>query len=203
MRVAPPVVLNSEQRKTLEQWARSRSLPIRQVQRAQIILLAADGKQDLEIAVAVNISNQKAARWRKRFLQKGFPGLEKDATRPGRPPTITPAKVKDVVRKTTQEKPDNATHWSTRTMAKACGISEKSVRRIWRKNGLKPHLVRTFKVSNDLRFAEKTGGHRRALFQSARTYRRALRRRKEPDPGAGPHPARPSSEKRALRHHDS
>jgi len=155
MRVAPPVVLNSEQRKTLEQWARSRSLPIRQVQRAQIILLAADGKQDLEIAVAVNISNQKAARWRKRFLQKGFPGLEKDATRPGRPPTITPAKVKDVVRKTTQEKPDNATHWSTRTMAKACGISEKSVRRIWRKNGLKPHLVRTFKVSNDLRFAEK------------------------------------------------
>jgi len=130
-------------------------LPIRQVQRAQIILLAADGKQDLEIAVAVNISNQKAARWRKRFLQKGFPGLEKDATRPGRPPTITPAKVKDVVRKTTQEKPDNATHWSTRTMAKACGISEKSVRRIWRKNGLKPHLVRTFKVSNDLRFAEK------------------------------------------------
>jgi len=155
MRVAPPVVLNSEQRKTLKQWARSRSLPIRQVQRAQIILLAADGKQDLEIAVAVNISNQKAARWRKRFLQKGFPGLEKDATRPGRPPTITPAKVKDVVRKTTQEKPDNATHWSTRTMAKACGISEKSVRRIWRKNGLKPHLVRTFKVSNDLRFAEK------------------------------------------------
>jgi len=155
MRVAPPVVLNSEQRKTLKQWARSQSLPIRQVQRAQIILLAADGKQDLEIAVAVNISNQKAARWRKRFLQKGFPGLEKDATRPGRPPTITPAKVKDVVRKTTQEKPDNATHWSTRTMAKACGISEKSVRRIWRKNGLKPHLVRTFKVSNDLRFAEK------------------------------------------------
>src|SRR6476661_3871091 len=103
MRVAPPVVLNSEQRKTLEQWARSRSLPIRQVQRAQIILLAADGKQDLEIAVAVNISNQKAARWRKRFLQKGFPGLEKDATRPGRPPTITPAKVKDVVRKATGE----------------------------------------------------------------------------------------------------
>jgi len=104
---------------------------------------------------SVSFVEAKAARWRKRFLQKGFPGLEKDATRPGRPPTITPAKVKDVVRKTTQEKPDNATHWSTRTMAKACGISEKSVRRIWRKNGLKPHLVRTFKVSNDLRFAEK------------------------------------------------
>jgi transposase len=155
MRVAPPVVLDNEQRNILQQWARSRLLPSRQVQRAQIILLAADGKQDLEIAVAVNISNQKAARWRKRFLQKGFPGLEKDATRPGRTPTITPAKIQDVVRKTTQEKPDNATHWSTRTMAEACGISEKSVRRIWHKNGLKPHLVRTFKVSNDLQFAEK------------------------------------------------
>jgi transposase len=130
-------------------------LPIRQVQRAQIILLAADGKQDLEIAVALNISNQKAARWRKRFLQRGLAGLEKDATRPGRTPTITPAKIQDVVRKTTQEKPDNATHWSTRTMAEACGISEKSVRRIWHKNGLKPHLVRTFKVSNDHQFAEK------------------------------------------------
>lgn len=155
MRVAPPVVLNSEQRKTLEQWARSRSLPVRQVQRAQIILLAADGKQDLEIAAAVNASNQKAARWRKRFLQKGFPGLEKDASRPGRTPTITAGKIEDVVRKTTQAKPDNATHWSTRTMAEASGISEKSVWRIWHKHGLKPHLVRTFKVSTDPQFAEK------------------------------------------------
>jgi transposase len=154
MRVAPPVVLDIQQRKTLEQWARSRSLPVRQVQRAQIILMAADGKQDLEIAAAMNISNQKAARWRKRFLQNGFPGLEKDARRPGRTPTITPAKVQDVIRKTTQEKPDNATHWSTRTMAEASGISEKSVRRIWHQHGLKPHLTRTFKVSNDPQFAE-------------------------------------------------
>src|SRR5471030_1696793 len=157
MRVALPVVLTNEQRRTLEQWARSRSLSVRQVQRAQIVLLAADGKQDLEIAAAVNVSNQKAARWRKRFLQKGFPSLEKDATRPGRTPTITADKIEDVVRKTTQAKPDNATHWSTRTMAGAIGISEKSVRRIWHKHGLKPHLVRTFKVSNDLQFAEKLG----------------------------------------------
>jgi hypothetical protein len=84
IRVAPPVVLDTQQRKTLEQWARSRSLFMRQVQRAQIILLAADGKQDLEIAAEVNISSQKAARWRKRFLKKGVPGLEKDAPRPVR-----------------------------------------------------------------------------------------------------------------------
>jgi transposase len=117
--------------------------------------LAAAGKQDLEIAAEIGISNQKAARWRKRFLKMGLAGLEKDAPRPGRSPTITPAKVQEVVWKTTQEKPSNATQWSTRTMAVAAGLSEKSVRRIWHKHGLKPHLSRTFKVSNDPEFAEK------------------------------------------------
>jgi transposase len=155
MRVAPPVVLSEDQRHTLLQWARGRSLSARQVERARVVLLAAAGKQDLEIAAEVGISNQKAARWRKRFLKLGLAGLEKDAPRPGRTPTITPAKVQEVVRKTTQEKPPNATHWSTRTMAKAAGLSEKSVRRIWHKHGLKPHLSRTFKVSNDPEFAEK------------------------------------------------
>jgi transposase len=85
----------------------------------------------------------------------GLAGLEKDAPRCGRTPSITPAKVQEVVRKTTQEKPSNATHWSTRTMAVAAGLSEKSVRRIWHKHGLKPHLSRTFKVSNDPEFVEK------------------------------------------------
>jgi transposase len=117
--------------------------------------LAAAGKQDLEIAAEIGISNQKAARWRKRFLKMGLSGLEKDAPRSGRTPSITPAKVQEVVRKTTQEKPSNATHWSTRTMAAAAGLSEKSVRRIWHKHGLKPHLSRTFKVSNDPEFVEK------------------------------------------------
>jgi transposase len=155
MRVAPGVELTDEQRRILRQWSRGRSLPARQVERARVVLLAAEGKQDLEIAAEIGISNQKAARWRKRFLKLGLVGLEKDAPRPGRTPTITAAKVQEVVRKTTQEKPGNATHWSTRTMAEAAGLSEKSVRRIWRKHGLKPHLSRTFKVSNDPQFAEK------------------------------------------------
>jgi transposase len=98
---------------------------------------------------------EKAARWRNRFLDGGLVALDKDAPRPGRPSTITPAKIQEVVRKTTQEKPSNATHWSTRSMAQAAGLSEKSVRRIWHKHGLKPHLSRTFKVSNDPQFAEK------------------------------------------------
>jgi transposase len=155
MRVAPQVVLTKEQQRTLQQWTRGRSLPSRQVERARVVLLAAAGKQDLEIAAEVGISNQKAARWRKRFLKLGLAGLEKDAPRPGRTPTISSAKVQEVVRKTTQEKPANATHWSTRTMAEAAGLSEKSVRRIWHKHGLKPHLSRTFKVSNDPEFTEK------------------------------------------------
>jgi transposase len=117
--------------------------------------MAAAGKQDLEIAAKIGISNQKAARWRKRFLQFGLAGLEKDAPGRGRRPTITPVQVQEVIRKTTQEKPANATHWSTRTMAEAAGLSEKSVRRIWHKHGLKPHLSRSFKVSNDPEFAEK------------------------------------------------
>src|SRR5436309_6439156 len=119
MRVAPQIILTEDQERTLRRWARGRSLPVRQVERARVVLLAADGKQDLEIAAEVGISNQKAARWRKRFLKLGLAGLEKDAPRPGRTPTITTAKVQEVVRKTTQKKPANATQWSTRTMAAA------------------------------------------------------------------------------------
>jgi len=119
------------------------------------VLLAGAGLQDQQIAAQLKITPEKAARWRNRFLDQGMSALDKDAPRPGRTRTITPDKVREVVRMTTQEKPAKATHWSTRTMAEASGLSEKSVRRIWHKHGLKPHLIRTFKVSNDLLFAEK------------------------------------------------
>jgi transposase len=125
------------------------------VERARIVLLAAAGWQDRQIAAKLKITSAKAARWRNRFLDGGLAALDKDAPRPGRTPIITPAKVQEVIRKTTREKPNNATHWSTRSMAAVAGLSEKSVRRIWHKHGLKPHLVRTFKVSNDPEFAQK------------------------------------------------
>ena len=155
MRVARPVTLDAEQRRLLEQQSRARSLPARIVERARIVLRAAAAWQDKQIAAELGITPEKAARWRKRFLDRGLPGLEKDAPRPGRPRLITAAKVKQVIDKTTREKPDPATHWSTRTMAAAVGLSEASVRRIWHLHGLKPHLVKTFKVSNDPEFAEK------------------------------------------------
>lgn len=155
MRIAPAVNLNSEQREVLEQRSRARSLAARVVERARIVLLAAEGKQNKQIAQQLGISKQKAARWRSRFLQGGISALEKDAPRPGRTPSIATKTVARVVRMTTQQKPPNATQWSTRSMAKAAGISEASVRRIWRKHGLKPHLLATFKLSRDPRFAEK------------------------------------------------
>ncbi len=155
MRVARPVILEAEQKKNLEGRARARSASARSVERAQIVLLAGAGLQDQQIAEQLKITPAKAARWRNRFLDGGIAALERDAPRPGRTRTITQDKVRDVVRMTTQEKPVNATHWSTRTMAEASGLSEKSVRRIWHKHGLKPHLIRTFKVSNDRLFAEK------------------------------------------------
>jgi transposase len=155
MRIAPAIELTLDQQSILESKARSRSLPARLVERSRIVLLAASGKQDKEIALTLHMTPKKVRRWRKRFLQLGLAGLEKDAPRPGRTPKINAHLIKRVVEMTTRQKPRNATHWSTRSMAAAAGISEASVRRIWHAHGLKPHLIKTFKVSNDPEFAEK------------------------------------------------
>jgi transposase len=155
MRVAPPIHLTSEQASQLGSWARGRRTEARLVVRAKIVLLAAEGKQNNEIAEALDVMPRTVARWRDRFLRLGAEGLIKDAPRPGRKPSLTTEKVRAIVRRTLEETPRNATHWSTRTMAKAEGVSEKTVRRIWKRHGLKPHLVRTFKLSRDPRFAER------------------------------------------------
>jgi transposase len=124
------------------------------VERARIVLRAADGAQDKDIAAELAITPEKVARWRKRFLAGGMAALQNDAPRPGRPRIIPASKVKEVVDKTTLEKQPAATQWSTRTMAAAVAVSEATVRRIWHANGLKPHLLKSFKVSNDPQFAE-------------------------------------------------
>ena len=155
MRVAREVRLSDEQKTSLEKIARSRTASVRFALRAKVVLLAAEGMSDLSIASQLNISRQAVGKWRGRFLSSGIPGIEKDAPRPGRKPKITAEEIQKLVRMTTQEKPSDATHWSTRSMARASAISESSVRRIWKKHGLKPHLLRTFKLSNDPLFAEK------------------------------------------------
>ncbi|HZL49374.1 MAG TPA: IS630 family transposase [Terracidiphilus sp.] len=155
MRVAAEIVLTGEQKSELDRFARGRRTEARLVLRARIVLLAAVVHTDLEIAERLGVVPRTAARWRSRFLADGAAGLQQDAPRPGRTPAISAAIIRDVIEKTTQQKPSNRTHWSTRTMAAAVGISEASVRRIWRAHGLKPHRVHTFKLSNDPRFAEK------------------------------------------------
>lgn len=155
MRIAAQVVLSDEQRTQLHAYARGRKTPARLVLRARIVLLAAEGKQEVEIARLLSVVPRTPARWRGRFLRAGIAGLLQDAPRPGRPRAITAATVTRVIHQTTQGKPPQATHWSTRSMAAAVGISESSVRRIWHAHGLKPHRVHTFKLSNDPQFAEK------------------------------------------------
>jgi transposase len=155
MRVAPSIVLSSEERATLDRWATARTLPLRLVQRARLIQMAANGMLNQVIARRLRVSRPTVQLWRERFLALRLPGLEKDAPRPGRIPRIPARKVAAVVRATLHTTPPNATHWSTRTMAEAQGVSEATVRRIWHQHRLKPHMVQTFKLSRDKRFLEK------------------------------------------------
>ena len=201
MRIAAAVTLSPEQTEALERMARARSLPARVVERARVVLMAADGLENKEIAGRMNMTPEKAARWRNRFLAGGVAALQKDAPRPGKPRTITERKVKRVVEMTLHNKPANATHWSTRTMARAAGISEATVRRVWHEHGLKPHLVKTFKVSNDPQFAEKLDDII-GLYVNPPEHALVLSRREKPNPGARPHPAGVAAEEGPLRHHD-
>jgi transposase len=155
MRVAPAIVLSDEIRLRLEKLARGRSTPVRIAQRSRIVLLAGKGLQNKQIAMQMKVAPRMAALWRDRFLVLGVEGLLKDASRPGRTPSISPQIVTRIIEKTTQSKPANATQWSRSTMAREAGISASSVGRIWRSHGLKPHRVMSFKVSNDPLFADK------------------------------------------------
>ena len=155
MRVAPAIHLSPEARAELQSLVRRRTTSVRVVERCRIVLLAADGLQDKQIAERLSVAPRMASRWRSRFLTQGVVGLVKDAPRPGRTPTITAEKVAEVVANTTQSTPTNATQWSRSTMARLAGISDSSVGRIWRAHGLKPHRVESFKISNDPEFAAK------------------------------------------------
>jgi transposase len=152
---APKVWLTAEQQDDFVRFARSQTLAARLVERSKIVLQAAAGKADIEIAQALGITRQTVGLWRRRFLDRVIAGIEKDAPRSGRPRLIAASKIDEIVSLTTRQKPANATHWSTRTLAEVAAVSASTVGRIWRAHGLKPHRVRTFKLSNDPRFAEK------------------------------------------------
>jgi len=155
MKTQACIWLSPEVRATLEGWVADRNTPQKLVWRSRIVLMSADGVGKMAIVRAVGKSKRTVDRWQDRFITHGLAGLQRDATRRGRKPPLAASVIEKVVHMTLHEKPPAATHWSARRLAKAAGISHTSVQRIWSAHGLKPHLVKTFKLSNDKRFVEK------------------------------------------------
>src|ERR1700687_4654821 len=149
------IVIGASDRDHVEKLVRDGNTAQKVVWRARIVLLAAEGLKAGAIAAATAKSQLTARRWRRRFLAQGVEGLLKDATRPPRRKPLTAQKIAEVVHLTLHAKPPNATHWSVRTMAPVAGLSASSIQRIWSAHGLKPHLTKTFKLSNDKHFVEK------------------------------------------------
>ena len=149
-----PLSLEAETREQLTSLSHSTTLPHSLVLRAKMILASAEGRSNTEVGRRVGASPQAVGKWRRRFLERGLQGLH-DELRPGRPRTYDDERVADLINRTLQQRPRGATHWSTRTLAQAEGISQSTVSRWLRIFGVKPHLTKTFKLSNDPFFIEK------------------------------------------------
>jgi transposase len=147
--------MSAGQHEALTVLARSSTSAHRGVQRAKVLLMAADGVANSQIAAKVGVSPVTVRSWRGRFASEGLANFGQVRQGRGRKPVISAEKIEEIVRLTQHEKPSGAMHWSCRSMAKAAGISPATVQRIWSGRGLKPHLVKTFKVSNDPAFEEK------------------------------------------------
>jgi len=150
-----PLTVSFEQRRTLETWIRAHNTPQSIAHRAKIVLLAAEGLSNVRVAREAGVSRSTVILWRKRFLQGGHEAIATILPGRGRPVTYTTAQVQRIVEATTQTKPLGATHWSTRSMARAQGVSKATVQRIWFAHGLQPHRTKRFKLSSDRRFTEK------------------------------------------------
>jgi len=155
MRVAAEIKLSVKDRKKLETAKKSGASSVRVRERAAIILLAADGVTNQEIAIRLKQDPGKVGRWRQRYAESGFAGIVKDKTRPGRIAPLPTTLRSRIIKLTVTGQPKGATHWSRESMAREVGVSPSSVGRIWALNGLKPHRIKTFKLSNDKRFEEK------------------------------------------------
>lgn len=153
-KTAQKIELTEEVREQLKQFSSSRSLPYHLVVRAKIILLAADGLTNKQIALRVDLDRRTVGKWRNRFMNKGFNGLY-DEIRSGRPRSISDEKIAETIKKTLKEKPDGMTHWSRSLLAKEMDISASTVGRIWKAFNIKPHRHETFTISTDPFFVEK------------------------------------------------
>ena len=152
MRKASAIELDDGQREILVRLAQSNTAEVRLARRAGIVLLAADGFDNYDIGEMLDIGRVQVGRWRARYAVGGLKAIEKDLPRGGRKPTVDPV---EIVRLTTQTKPEAATQWSTRTLAAVAGVGDTTIQRIWKQRGLKPHRTKQFKVSRDPKFVEK------------------------------------------------
>ncbi len=152
MRKAPEISLSPEEARQLDRLSRSNTVTVREARRASIVLLAAQGKTNEEIAEELGVGRVQVGRWRARYAQGGWASVAKDLPRGGRPAEVD---AEEIVRLTTQTKPADSTHWSSRQLAAATGVSASTIRRVWHAHGLKPYRIETFKVSRDPRFIEK------------------------------------------------
>jgi transposase len=148
------VVLSDEEREVLERWARRPKSAQALALRCRIVLAAAEGASSKEIAARLGCSTDTVGRWRGRFARRGLDGLH-DEPRPGKPRSIGDEDIERVIVKTLEEQPPDATHWSTRSMAAATGMSQSAISRIWRAFGLRPHQTEAFKLSPDPQFIDK------------------------------------------------
>jgi transposase len=151
---AAPIVLSGDERAQLEAWTRRRTSAQALAQRSRIVLLAAEGAKNVEIARQLGVSRPTVTKWRSRFAEHRLDGLT-DEPRPGQPRTITDEQVEEVVVKTLERQPKDATHWSTRSMAAEVGLTQSAVHRIWKAFGLQPHRQDAWKLSKDPQFIAK------------------------------------------------
>ncbi|MGD0726108.1 MAG: IS630 family transposase [Spirochaetia bacterium] len=152
--IAPVVMLEPIERTQLESFSRSRTLSHSLVMRAQIVLRAADGEGNMQIATVLKTTRETVGKWRKRFDRKRLEGLY-DELRSGRPRSVEDERIAQLINKTLARKPQEATQWTCRSMAKSIGVSKSMVHRVWKTFGLQPHRQRSFKLSTDPFFVEK------------------------------------------------
>jgi transposase len=176
MRVAPAIDLSPEARTELQRLVRRRTTPVRVAERCRIVLLAAEGLQNKQIAARMAVAPRMAALWRDRFLALGVEGLLRDAPRPGRKPSITAETVAAVIAKTTQNAPQAATHWSRSTMAREAGISDSSVGRILARPWTQAPSRRKLQGQQRSGLRRETGSYRRTLPPSSRARAGLVRR---------------------------
>ena len=148
------LALSDEEYEVLTRWSRRRKTSQALAMRCRIVLACAQGKTNTAVAEEMKVTRPTVGKWRKRFVKRRLDGLM-DEPRPGVPRTITDAQVEEVVTRTLETKPPNATHWATRSMAEATGMSQTAIVRIWKAFGLQPHRTSTFKLSKDPQFIDK------------------------------------------------